>query len=221
MSYCQHCQVTVTGDWSTCPLCHQSLEKSSGTPIPNPYPDIPLRFNKEQVIRILMIISLVTISISLVIELFWLHSPKGLNIISFGIVSMWLVLLIIIRKRRNIAKSILYLIISLSLLSIYWDYVGGWSAWSTTHAVPIICIFSLVAMYIAVRLVKIEVGDYIIYLLCAALIGFIPAVFLFFDWVTTPLPSWLSISFSTVMLVITIIFYRVEVLKELEKRMMI
>lgn len=221
MSYCQHCQVTVNGDWLTCPLCHQPLEKSSDTPVPNPYPDIPLRFNKEQVIRILMIISLATISISLIIELFWLHSAKGLNIISFGIVSMWLVLLIIIRKRRNIAKSIVYLIISLSLLSIYWDYVGGWSAWSTTHAVPMICIFALVAMYIAVRLVKIEVGDYILYLLCAALIGFIPAVFLFFNWVTTPLPSWLSIGFSTIMLVITIIFYRVEVLKELEKRMMI
>ena len=221
MNYCQACKVSVNGDWLNCPLCHQPLEKGSEPPLPNPYPDVPLRFNKKQVMRILTIISIATISISLIIELFFLHSSKGLNIVSFGIVSMWLVVLIIIRKRRNIAKSIVYLIISLSLLSIYWDYVEGWSAWSTTHAVPMICIFALIAMYIAVRLVKVEVEDYIVYLLCAALIGLIPAVFLFFDWVTTPLPAWLSIGFSTVMLIVTFIFYRGEVLRELEKRMMV
>ncbi|SIN82996.1 hypothetical protein SAMN05878443_0018 [Carnobacterium alterfunditum] len=221
MRYCQECKVSVNGDWLNCPLCHQPLEKVSEIPTPNPYPDIPLRFNKQQVLRILTSISIATISISLIIELFFLNSTRGLNIISFGIVSMWLVVLIIIRKRRNIAKSIVYLIISLSLLSIYWDYVEGWSAWSTTHAVPMICIFALIAMYIAVRLVKVEVEDYILYLLCAALIGLIPAVFLFFDWVTNPLPAWLSIGLSTVMLIVNFIFYRAEVLRELKKRMMV
>lgn len=221
MSYCQECQVSVNGDWLNCPLCHQPLEKVSDMQTPNPYPDIPLRFNKQQVLRILTSISIATISIALIIELFFLNSTKGLNIISFGIVSMWLVVLIIIRKRRNIAKSIVYLIISLSLLSIYWDYVEGWSAWSTTHAVPIICIFALIAMYIAVRLVRAKVEDYILYLLCAALIGLIPAIFLLFDWVTNPLPAWLSIGLSTLMLVVTFIFYRAEVLRELKKRMMV
>ncbi|WP_035051310.1 DUF6320 domain-containing protein [Carnobacterium pleistocenium] len=221
MNYCQECQVSVNGEWLSCPLCHQPLEKVSDMPTPNPYPDIPLRFNKQQVLRILTSISIATISIALIIELLFLRSPRGLNIISFGIVSMWLVVLIIIRKRRNIAKSIVYLIISLSLLSIYWDYVEGWSAWSTTHAVPMICIFALIAMYIAVRLVKIEVGDYILYLLCAALIGLIPAIFLFFNWVTDPVPAWLSIGLSTIMLIVTFIFYRGEVLRELKKRMMV
>lgn len=221
MNVCQECKVTVNGDWINCPLCHQPLETASETPTLNPYPDIPLRFNKKQVMRILAIISVATISFSLIVELFFLHSQRGLNIISFGIISMWLVVLIIIRKRRNIAKSILYLIISLSLLSIYWDYVEEWSGWSTTHAVPMICIFSLIAMYIAVRLVKVEVGDYILYFLSAALIGLIPAVFLVFDWVTNPVPSWLSIGISTLMLVMTFIFYRGEVLRELEKRMMV
>lgn len=221
MNYCQECQVSVNGEWLSCPLCHQPLEKVSDMLTPNPYPDIPLRFNKQQVLRILTSISIATISIALIIELLFLRSPRGLNIISFGIVSMWLVVLIIIRKRRNIAKSIVYLIISLSLLSIYWDYVEGWSAWSTTHAVPMICIFALIAMYIAVRLVKIEVGDYILYLLCAALIGLIPAIFLFFNWVTDPVPAWLSIGLSTIMLIVTFIFYRGEVLRELKKRMMV
>jgi len=76
-------------------------------------------------------------------------------------------------------------------------------------------------MYVAVRLVKVEVGDYILYLLSAALIGLIPLVFLFFDWVTNPIPAWLSIGLSTFMLIVTIVFYRREVLYELEKRMMI
>ena len=221
MSHCPQCHVAVKGDWLNCPLCHQSLEQKSKMSEPNPYPDIPMRFNKEQVVKILLIISIVVISIALLVGLFWLHSMKGLNIVLFGIVSLWLVILIIIRKRRNIAKSILYLIISLSFLSIHWDYVAGWTAWSTTYAVPIICGFALVAMYVAVRLVKIEVGDYVLYLVSAALIGLIPAVFLFFGWVTYPLPAWLSIGLSTFMLIVTFLFYRTEVLNELEKRMMI
>jgi hypothetical protein len=167
----------------------------------------------------LTLISFALIITFLLIELIWIGRMENLQLALFGIISMWLSVLILIRKRRNIAKGIVYLIVSLSLLCIYLDYLSGWSGWSTTYAVPIICSFAIVSLYIAVRLVKLGVRDYVLYLLTAALLGLLPALFLTLDWVTTSLPSSLSVMMSAVTLVIILLYHGGEIWRELYKRM--
>lgn len=219
MRHCEQCRVDIKGDWDVCPLCHDPLETESDAAEPNPYPDIPLRFNKHQGTRLLTVISFILIVGSFFVELLLSGDMTGLRLLLFGVMSMWLVVLIIVRKRRNIAKGIVYLIVSVSFLCVYWDYKSGWSGWSTTYAVPIVCSFALVAMFIAVRFVRLEVRDYILYVLAAALIGLLPALSLFFGWVTQTLPSWLSVGLSAAMLVLILIFQGGDILEELEKRM--
>lgn len=218
MKYCPHCRVKLKGDWTVCPLCHQSVEENHLETEPSPYPDIPLLFNKRKVFTQLMLASLLIILGFFIIEFFFPSPLTTLQMALFGVMSLWLVVLIIIRKRRNIAKGIVYLIVSLSFICVYLDYQAGWNAWSTTYAIPLICFFAIVAMFVAVRIVQLEVGDYILYLLTATILGVVPAAFLFFGWVTTGIPSQLSLLFSILMFTWTITTHGRAIWKELQKR---
>ncbi|MBM6614774.1 hypothetical protein JTF06_07700 [Desemzia sp. RIT804] len=219
MKYCPHCQVNVKGEWAKCPLCQQSLAATETLEnVPSPYPDIPLRFSKKKAFKWLTLSSLLII-VGFFVGGFFFPSPMSVWQMSlFGIISLWLVVLIIIRKRRNIAKGIVYLIVFSSLICFYLDYLAGWNAWSTTYAIPIICSFATVAMFFAVRIVRLKVGDYILYLLTATLLGFLPTTFLFFNWTTWPFPSQLSLLLSTMMFIWIIINHGKDILSELQKR---
>lgn len=218
MKHCPHCGVNIKGEWETCPLCHRAVERTDLEQEENPYPNIPLLFNTKKVIRLLMLASLLIILGFFIVE-FFIPSPMNtLQMALFGIMSLWLVVLIIIRKRRNIAKGIVYLIVSLSLICVYWDFQAGWSYWSTTYAIPIICSFAIIGMFIAVRIVHLKVGDYILYLLTATILGLVPGAFLFFSWITLEFPSQLSLLFSILMLLWVLANHGKEIRAEWHKR---
>lgn len=220
MNHCPQCQIDIKGDWKHCPLCSTPLNIGDKR-VSSPYPDVPLKFNRQKGTKILSFVSLAIIFITFVVGLLWRGRIQSLQGALFGIMTMWLVVLIIIRKRRNLTKSILYLLVCLSLICIYFDYLNGWTAWSTTYAVPIICGFSLLAMFLAVRFVKMKIGDYILYLLAASILGLIPALFLLFDWVRNPIPAWISFGLSLSFLVATLVFRGREIQHELQKRLFI
>lgn len=221
MNYCSHCRVSVKGDWERCPLCDTKLERKEGERLASPYPNTPLRFDKQKATKLLLAVSFLIIIATYLLGLLWKGQVQGLQGALFGIMTMWLVVLIIIRKRRNLIKSIFYLLVSLSFICAYFDYVIGWTGWSTTYAVPIICGSSIVAMFLTVRFIKIKTGDYILYLMAAALVGLIPILFLFLNWVTKAWPAWISFGLSLIMLILIFIFQGKEIKKEIQKRMFI
>lgn len=219
MKQCPHCQVNVKGEWTECPLCHQQLNPIEAEETTrSPYPDIPLRFNKKKAFKWLMLASVVIILGFYIGGFFISSSLRVWQLSLFGIVNLWLVVLIIIRKRRNIAKGILYLIVSGSLICVYFDYIAGWSAWSTTYAIPLICTFATIAMFFAVRIVHLKVEDYVLYLLTATLLGFMPMTFLFFNWTTWLFPSQLSLLLSTLMFLWITATHGRAIISELQKR---
>ena len=156
MRHCANCDVDVRGDWDVCPLCRQALDTSSAPAEPNPLPHLPLRFNRNRIRRILLWASLLVI------------------VVSMGLQRL-VVVIIIVRKRRNIAKNVSYLLVVTSGLCAYADHLGGWRGWSTTIVIPVMCIFAIVGILIAVRVVRLHVGDYILYAALSALIGLSPA----------------------------------------------
>lgn len=220
MNHCPRCQLGVKGDWEECPLCGTSLEIGKGR-VPSPYPDVPLKYNRQKGTKIMLLASLAIIFVTFLVGLIWRGRIQTLQAALFGIMTMWLAALIIVRKRRNLTKSILYLLISLSLICVYFDYLDGWTGWSTTLAVPIICGASLVAMVLTVRFVKMKPGDYVLYVLASSLLGLIPALFLVLDWVQNPIPAWISIGLSAAILLTVLIRRWREIRDELQKRLFI
>lgn len=220
MNYCSNCKTSVKGDWSVCPLCGTELiynekiqtEKTS-------FLNIPLRYNRKLIKQAYFKMSLVVVFIYFIIQLFYPFRFFGLEYVLFGLLISWTMIVIFIRKRRNIAKAIVYLLLFISLFSLYFDYTNGWRGWSVTFVLPILSMSALLAIFITMQVVHLKINDYILYLQLVALFGLIPLIFLFMGWVGHPLPSLLSVIFSLAMFVGVLINYRSLLIQEIQKRM--
>lgn len=202
MKRCEDCNIALEGDWMRCPLCGAS---TAGEAKPSPLPAVPLTFSRRRVLKTLFLTSLGVILASFAVQLFFGKEWGDLGVarsIWLGVAAMWLVVLTAVRKRRNLAKSTVYLVLLIGLICAYWDYLTGWHAWSLTYAVPIVCASAAIGLLLTVRLMRIEVGDHIVYSGTTVLLGLTPIVFWALGWVTNPLPSILCGALSAVVMLI-------------------
>lgn len=219
MKHCANCAVDIEGSWQTCPLC---ATPTTGEATRSTFPAIPLNFSRRRVLKTLFISSIAIILGSFAAQLLFDREPAGfgaLRSVWLGISAMWLVVLISIRKRRNVAKNIVYLVVLVGLVCVYWDYLTGWHGWSLSYAIPIIVGSSIIALLITVRVMRMEVGEYIVYSGLTVLFGLIPIIFLVFGWVTDPLPSAMCVALSVIALVVLQVYRGAEVRHELAKRL--
>ncbi len=219
MRRCTECAVDVEGFWTTCPLCSALL---TGEAVPSPLPAVPLNFSRRRVLRILFLTSLGVILASFLAQLLFSREIADIGFfrtVWLGLTAMWLVVLMAVRKRRNVAKGTVYLVVLVGLVCVYWDYLGGWRGWSLTYAVPALCASSIVALLITVRVMRIEVSEHIIYSGLTVLLGLAPLGFLAFGWVTNPVPSVVCGVLSLGALALVQLARGTEVRHELAKRL--
>ncbi len=103
MQYCNHCQVKIRGNKERCPLCKNMLsaDNSNGMRI---YPQIPLGYDRHLVMRMLVFMSIVALVVSFTV---YMLVPADINLPIFtflGLLSMWLSIILVLRKRNNITK---------------------------------------------------------------------------------------------------------------------
>lgn len=202
MRRCPDCTVQVEGDWIRCPLCGTALV---GEPVPGPYPAVPLRFSRRRVLKVLTLTSLGVIVLSFIAQLLFGTDDDGIGALRsvwLGIVTTWLVVVMAVSKRRNLAKFIVYLVVAAGGVCVYWDYLSGWDGWSLTFVVPIVCAASIVGLLITARVVRMELGDYVVYSGLTVLLGLTPIVFLALGWVGTVIPSAICGGLSLVVVVL-------------------
>lgn len=218
MRSCPKCEVGIEGEWARCPLCGAITEGASAD---SPLPTVSLRFSRRRLLRVLFLTSLVVILASFGLQLIFRRGADVgvLRSIWLGVAAMWLVVVMAVRKRRNIAKGTVYLVVLAGLVCAYWDYLTGWHRWSLTYVVPIVCGFSIIALLIAVRMMRMEVGDYTVYTGLTVLLGLVPILFLVFGWVTNPIASAICIGVSGLALIVQILTQRREMGHELVKRL--
>lgn len=214
MRQCNKCQAQIKGDWASCPLCGEAIDTNQLASLSS-YPDVPLQFNRQSITRLMIGLSIVML---IAIGILYQGKIQWVEATLFAIMTMWLAILILIRKRRNIAKSLLYLLVILSLLCIYLDYLIGWDGWSISLAIPIICSSTLISMFITTRLTYMNPGDYVLYLAAAEILSLTPIVFLLLGWVKFPIPSLISFSLGLIMLIFILVTKGPIIWREIKKR---
>ena len=137
----------------------------------------------------------------------------------FGLLSMWLSFIVVIRKRHNITKNIMWQVIVVSVLSVIWDWRIGWRGWSIDYVIPITCVVAMIVMYVTAKVLKLSARDYISYFLLDGLFGIIPIIFILLDLINAYYPSVICVAGSIIFLSAILIFQGENIKMELVKKM--
>lgn len=218
MQYCNNCQVKIRGNREECPLCGNVLLTNDDVN-QKIYPVIPPAYEAHLAVKIM-----VFISISAVIASFaaYIIFPSDINwplFVVLGMGSMWASLIMVIRKRNNIAKNIMWQVTIVSVLSIIWDWRTGWRGWSFNYVIPAACTVAMFVMYVVAKIMKLRVNDYIVYLLLDGLFGIMPVLFILFGWANVFYPSVICAAISIIFISAIFIFQGDNIKIELNKRM--
>lgn len=218
MKYCDNCLVHIRGHQEKCPLCKTNI-LDDGLPQDEVFPDIPLIYERHLAIRIMIFISIVTIVVSFAFHRLYPTTINWPILVVFGLVSMWLSLIVVIWKRHHISKNIMWQVIIVSALAILWDLKIGWRGWSLDYVIPITCVSAMFVMYITAKITKLRLKDYLIYFLLDGVFGIIPILFILFHWVNVIYPSVICVAISIIFISAIFVFQGENIKIELNKRM--
>ncbi len=219
MRACDKCRVTLEGDGEYCPLCQGETrgEPGEGREL---FPEIPTVSKRYSLLfRWLMFGSAAAGVISVVINVLVPTSVWWASFVLLGIGSMWLTLAIVIHKRANILKTVLYQVVAVSLLAVCWDAATHWRGWSLEYVMPIVCTAAMIAMGVVARVQNLRLEDYVIYIVIDAVFGVVPAVCLFAGAVSVRIPSVFCVAGSVLSLSALFIFAGERIKTELRRRL--
>jgi len=182
-------------------------------------PVIPPSYESHLAVKIMVFISIVATVASFAVYIIF---PTDINwpiLVLLGILSMWVSLVVVIRKRHNMPKNIMWQVTIVSALSVVWDWKTGWRGWSLEFFIPIACVTAMLVMYVTAKIMKLSVRDYIAYALLNGLFGIIPGLFILLDWIKVYHASIACIALSIIFISAIFIFQGENIKAELKKRM--
>jgi hypothetical protein len=218
MQYCDHCKVHIRGDRKYCPLCQNALS-GSGSEEEEVFPVVPVTYQYNLMIRVMLYLSICIVVISLAVNAMFPVKVNWPMFIIAGILCVWISLGVVVRKRHNIPKSIIWQVAVISILAVIWDWRTGWRGWSLDFVIPIVCVVAMIIMYVTAKIMRLGARDFVIYIVLDSIFGIIPLLFILLDLLHTKFPSIISISVSVLSLAAVILFEGDNIREELNKRM--
>lgn len=217
-SHCASCGADVVGDWRACPLCREPLVEGEHTG-PEPYPAVPLRFDRRTVRLLLIALSLVAVAASFAAQLLLPQLMAPARTLWLSLATLWLVVLTAAYRRRSVGSLVLWLVVLLSLAAAAWDLVTGGLAWATTWAIPAICTSANVALGVVTWVVRPEPGEHIAKVALVLVFGLVPGLFVVLGWVTAALPALVCVGVSLLLLALLTVLRRRELGDSLHRRL--
>lgn len=217
MKYCEKCNVKIVGSRKVCPLCQSRLIGNSEEEV---YPYIPTIYQSfNRFFKLLILASVAAAVIAVTVNLLIPTSGWWSVFVVLGIACLWVSLAFSVHKRNNIPKILMYQVVVISLLSVLWDSITHWHGWSLDYVVPIACIAAMASLAITVRVMKMPIRDYLIYLCIDTLFGIIPAIFYLTGSLRVRYPSFICVAFSIITMAALLIFAGESIKTELKRRL--
>lgn len=222
MKKCKHCNLFHDTDRKTCPLCFEILEivddkEVINPPYPNPKTPQP-RYNVF--LRIITFITIIGIFSSVLINAITYRKTPTLwsVIVVLGLLYLWVLLRSTFRSKSNVPMRLVLQMLTLSILTIGIDLVTGFIRWSLNYVIPFLSMASLLSIISLLIGSSVRFGDYLLYLLAAIILGFIPIIVWLFKQSTVLWPSLAAASLSFVTIIGMIVFADKRTKEELKKR---
>ncbi|GHU69802.1 hypothetical protein FACS1894184_14360 [Clostridia bacterium] len=220
MLRCEYCNVELPGAQSRCPLCQN---RPIGTPDGSLARFPALSGSRIPISRVLIIwiafgcvcASAVCVAVNMVIPA---NGRWSLFVIA-GVASLWLEFAIAMKKRRDLPKSIIWHVVSVSIIAFAWDFVTGRNGWSLDYVLPILSTAGMLALTIVSKARKLDIQDYILYLFIACVLGFVSFVLILTGSVRIIIPSAINFCAAIVFLAFLLFFEGRALWAEVQRRL--
>lgn len=218
--YCPGCGSTVLGRWRSCPLCHGPLEGVlQAADEPETYPAPPLRFDRRQLRKVLLVFSALAVAASFAAQVLVPDLMAPVRTVWLSIATLWLVVLAVARRRRHFTGLVLWLVVLLSGAAVAWELVTDGPPWAVTWALPAICTSANLALGLAGWVVRLDPLEHISKGLLVVLLGLVPGIFVLTGWVSVITPSLVCVGISVVMLAAILVLRHRVLWQALQRRL--
>lgn len=218
MLYCKNCGIRLPGSYGRCPLCKGELTgqaEKAGNVFPVISPP------KEAGRTLLIWLSFGSVAAAAVSTAVNLILPSGgwwFLFVLGGVGSIWLSLALVLKKRKNIPKTILWQVGLLSVLAFVWDLLTGFRGWSLNYVFPSLCTGSMIAMAVIAKVRKLNIQNYILYLVIDCVFGLLSFTLLVMGKIRIIIPSAICFASTIIFLAALLFFEGKALLAEIQRR---
>jgi hypothetical protein len=137
MNRCPVCGGTLTGKRCICPLCGNGLNGGVKQEDLGAYPTVNVRMSYRAMDWIISLWGVVALVVLVITRLTIYRNMPYFLMLCLGVICVNVVMMVGIRKWRNLPKSVMYEGVIVALLCIIWDRLTGWHGWSLNFVLPI------------------------------------------------------------------------------------
>lgn len=135
-----------------------------------------------------------------------------------GIFCAWVLIRVGYQKRKNPLKNSMWQLIFIMVGAVLWDYATGWLGWSIDFALPLAVLLNILTMQIISLACKMEVSEYLFYLMQAGAAGIVPAVLFLTGAVRISWPSVICMGVCLLYLIGLFFFRGKDFVREMRKK---
>ena len=209
MQKCPACDIAVDGARKRCPLCGKVMadapESGESTGV---FPLIPVKRTYDLIFRISTFAAiLILVVVNIIHGLYLPHMPIYMTL-TLATICAWIIVNVGARKRKNVAKGILWEGVLAVILCLLWDRLNGWYGWSFGYVLPTVPAVLAVFYFVMGIADSRRLGTYAGYFLIT-LCGTAAVAVLYFTGHMTGLAAHfglLSMAVSLVLLLAQVIF---------------
>ncbi|MGI6563389.1 MAG: DUF6320 domain-containing protein [Clostridia bacterium] len=225
MLYCIDCKVRITGNSDRCPLCDKHMPGAyQQNPEPK-YPEyIPKVRSNRKLAKAMFISAILLIMLSAGINALTWSGSLWSVIFSAYVLYIWLMGLVTFKTRVHLGIKLVGHAISVSVLmlimNVFISKTGTLNpvTWSVSYGMPIVFIAFIVAAVIIMIKKKQNRKDFLFYLLCLCVAGFVPFIIVLCFLTEPMLPGLIAAAISYLIIMGLAVFARKAIAEEFVKK---